>query len=292
MKLWSAFIGLIIISCLISQQLQAAALRCEVNWKDGIYIVEGQAFVSNPKSKQSREKALMDARSSAISRMMSLIQKTGIKGTNSAQVLAKNPVAKRKVMGILDGARNLAYRFVTVQRKTAAIVTMKIAVFGPSGPGSIIVSAGEANQTNPKTYATELDDSHSSIIEPVASVPPPEADNESEGYTSLVLDASGCGVKKSMCPRILRTNNGIIWAGETVSIDQVEEFGIAAYCKSLEAANRNPRCGLRPLIIRAKGSAGNHRYDVVVSDEDADLILSENQKSSFLEKINVIIVTN
>lgn len=289
MRLQFLCLGILIV---LSPSLNAASLRLETNWEYEVYIAEGQAVVSNPNLKASREKAMQDAKASAADRMMSLILKTEIQGIDPAQVLGKNPVAKRKVLNIANSGTIVASKYITEQNKTVAIATMKIPVFGQNFPGSVIISAAQENQALPKVYATELDDNFSSVIQPIYYASHTVKDSNTTGYSSLVLDATGLALNKSKCPKILRPDNSAAWMGLNIPVDQVEEFGIAAYSTNLNSAYKNPRCGLRPLIVRAKSVAGKSHFDVVVSDEDADLILYENQKSGFLEKMNVIIVAS
>ncbi len=53
------------------------------------------------------------------------------------------------------------------------------------------------------------------------------------------------------------------------------------------------RCGDNPLIVKAVGRAGGMAMcDVVVSDQDADLILAENHKTKFLDQCKVIFVVD
>ncbi len=290
MKGWLLKVGILTVSCLIGSSIASAGTRCEVNWKAAVYIAEGEAVVQNPKLRESREKALSDARKLAVGNMMALIQKTSVSGKNPAQILAKNPVAKRKIINVVNTSKPVTSCVVTNRRKTTALVGLKIPVFGPNGPGSVIVGAAGKTSTAPGSSASALDDSHSSIMRSSVASKPPSADNTASGYTSLILDASSFNVQRSKCPRVLKPSNEVVWEGENAAIDQVEEFGIAAYSKSIEAANRNPRCGLRPLIVRVQGVAGIRNWDLIVSESDARLILDENRKNGYLEKLNVIVV--
>lgn len=290
MKGWFTGIVLLLTAGLAGQQVSFADMRCEVNWKEFVYVADGQAVVQNPRLKESREKALNDARKSAVGNMMRLIQRTSVSGQNPAQILARNPVVRRKITGVVITAKPIATRFVTIGAKPVAVVSLKIPVFGRNAPGTVIVEAASKGAANLGASATALDDSQSWVMQSSVAPKPLSADNSCSGYTCLMVDATGYNVERSMSPRVLKLTGDIVYTGENAPIDQVEEFGVAAYTKSLDKANRNPRCGLRPLIIKAKGAAGIRNWDIVVSDEDAKMILEENQKTGFLDKLNVIIV--
>jgi|GEM_PF-2378731 len=290
MKGWLLNVGILTISCLVGSYTAVADTRCEVNWKAAVYIAEGEAVVQNPRLKESRDKAFLTARKMAEGSMMALIQKTSVSGKNPSQILAQNPVAKRKIVNVVNTAKPVTNCLVTNRQKAIALVGLKIPVFGPNGPGSVIVEAADNTSKITGSSGTAIDDSHSSVMRSSVASKPPSADNAASGYTCLILDASSFNVERSKCPRVLKPSNDVVWEGDNVPPDQVEEFGIAAYSKSLEAANRNPRCGLRPLIVRVQGVAGIRNWDLIVSETDAKLILDENQKTGFLDKLNVIVV--
>ena len=268
MKVWLISVGLMLLTALGCLTVSYADIRCAVDWKNGIYLAEGQAVVQNPKLKVSREKALLEARKSAASRMMALIEKTSVKERNPAKVFEQDSTVKSKISDVVNTTKPTSTRFETIRAKTMAIVTLKISIFGNNRPGTIIVD---------------------SSLEAFA---PPVADKNSSGYTCLIVDASGLSVKKSMCPRILKSSGEVVYDGQNAPIGRIEEFGVVAYAKGLHVTDRIPRCGDKPLIVKATGSSGISNWDVIVADSDAELILTENSEYHFLDKLNVIIVVD
>ncbi len=110
-------------------------------------------------------------------------------------------------------------------------------------------------------------------------------------YTSVIIDTLGLQLDRCMSPKIRRFDGSEVWGTVSVDLDFVENVGIVGYATSIEAAKTNPRCGSNPMIIKAIGRAGgNFKSDPVISNPDADLLLSENAKGKFLEKFNVIII--
>lgn len=110
-------------------------------------------------------------------------------------------------------------------------------------------------------------------------------------YTSVIIDASGLGLDRCMSPKIRRANASEVWGTVKVDLDYVEEHGIVGYAVSLDEAKKCDRCGSKPMIIKAIARAGgNFRSDPVICDADADLLLDENKKGTFLDKFNVIFV--
>jgi hypothetical protein len=213
---------------------------------------------------------MLDARKSAAVKMMALIQKTSIQGQDPSPILEKYSAVRNRIAGIINAVKYSDSRQVTLQAKAVAIVTLKIPVYGQDGPGTAIIDA--ANTFDEPT--------------------PPAVNLSSAGYTCLIVDTTGLNIKRSMCPRILKSSGEIVYDGGNATIDQIEASGIVSYSRNLDNANKLSRCGSKPLIVKASGSAGIGNWDVIVSDADAGTIETLNNKHHFLEKLNVIIVVD
>lgn len=124
--------------------------------------------------------------------------------------------------------------------------------------------------------------------QPTASAKPSDAGHP---YTSVIVDATGLGMDRCMSPKIRRSNGNEVWGTVKVDIDFVEDHGIVGYALTMADAKKCDRCGSNPMIITAVGLGGGaFKSDPVISDADADLLLEENKKGSFLDKFNVIFV--
>ena len=112
-------------------------------------------------------------------------------------------------------------------------------------------------------------------------------------FTSVIIDTRGYDVLRAICPKIRKSDGTEVWGTVDVSADFAIEEGIAAYAKTLESARDCRRCGDNPLIISVIGRAGGKAMcDAIISNEDAVLMLDENKKTKFLDKFNVIFVSN
>jgi len=110
-------------------------------------------------------------------------------------------------------------------------------------------------------------------------------------YTSLIIDARGLGLDRSMCPVLRRRDGSVVWNGGEANPDFVISDGIVAYTNSMREARDQARAGSRPLIIEA---VGRHETpfpsDPLLDDEDADYILKSAPRDGFLKKFRVIFV--
>ncbi len=110
-------------------------------------------------------------------------------------------------------------------------------------------------------------------------------------YTSLIIDARGLGLDRSMSPQLRRHDGAIVWNGGEANPDYVISDGIVAYASTMREARDQARAGSRPLIIEAVS-----RYetpfpaDPIIDDEDADYIVKAAARDGFLKKYRVIFV--
>jgi hypothetical protein len=114
---------------------------------------------------------------------------------------------------------------------------------------------------------------------------------EGARYTSLIIDARGLDLDRSMSPSIRRRDGTVVWNGGEADPDYVISDGIVAYAMTMREARDQARAGSRPLIIEA---VSRHETpfpsDPYIDDEDADYILKAARHDGFLKKFHVIFV--
>lgn len=123
--------------------------------------------------------------------------------------------------------------------------------------------------------------------------PSPRVDSDREErsghYTSVIIDARGLGLERSMSPRIRRKDGSTVYDGGDCTPDFAIEKGVVGYACRMSAAREMDRAGSRPLIIEAKD-----RYDQplsgdpLISDEDAEFLARAGRRDGFFKKFNVI----
>ncbi len=121
----------------------------------------------------------------------------------------------------------------------------------------------------------------------------------SDAYTGLAIDVRGKKITRSMSPKIYDTKGREIYGAsiftkEKHSIEEYILLGIVEYIRDegsdLKEILKNSRVGSRPLIIKAVGTHGEFGDDIIISEEDGNFILRENEVSKFLEDMAVVIV--
>ena len=116
---------------------------------------------------------------------------------------------------------------------------------------------------------------------PTVSVP------SSGGYTGLIVDCRGLGLKPVMSPVIKNDSGQKIYGYKNLNPDKVIAQGMANYTYSPNSGV--DRAGSNPLVVKAV-AVDNHNGDPVISTADANRVLAENNVSHFLENTNVVFI--
>lgn len=111
-----------------------------------------------------------------------------------------------------------------------------------------------------------------------------------DAYTSVIIDARGLGLRRSMSPRILWPDGSVLWGNMEADPDFVVSEGIALYARTLSTAYTTERTGGKPLVLRAAGVRGASRSDVVLSEEAARRLLEVERRYGLLKSFRVIFV--
>jgi len=131
-----------------------------------------------------------------------------------------------------------------------------------------------------------------------------------EGFTGLVIDARGVGVKPAFFPVILDQTGMVLYGPDMVDRSIAEKEGLAGYQtlpKNAElsavfgegarvirpvAVAAGVREGRRPLKIKGADKAGTLNANIMISSEDAKKIKGDVQMRVALKRSKVVIVTD
>ena len=112
-------------------------------------------------------------------------------------------------------------------------------------------------------------------------------------YTSLIIDARGLDMQRTISPKLLRADGSEVWGTMSVTPDFAIEVGIASFTTGMEDAKQNKRAGSNPLVVKAVGAVPQGAMKMpFISNEDAALILAENARSKFADNCKVIFVVD
>ena len=121
---------------------------------------------------------------------------------------------------------------------------------------------------------------------PTATTPPAKivpTGSAVGGYTGVIIDCTGLGLRPAMSPVIKAENGQPIYGYKNLEVDKVVASGMASYAHSDAEATR---AGANPLRLRAVSV--DHNANPVLSASDANRLLLENSASGFLDATNVV----
>jgi hypothetical protein len=198
--------------------------------------------------------------------------------------IVQNDVIRAQVSGFVRGAQVVK---TEGQPEGGVEVTVKVPLWGV---GSLVGSFMDEK----KIVSRELQ---------------PESATE-EGYTGLVIDARGLGLKPACFPEIADDKGNVVYGPATVDRMIVEQAGMAQY-KALPKGTHlssvfgegayivrpvqvsaGPREGRRPLKIKGADKAGALKANLLISSDDAKRIREDPQLKSALARSKVVVVTD
>ena len=106
------------------------------------------------------------------------------------------------------------------------------------------------------------------------------------GYTGLIVDCSGLGLKPVMSPVIKNASGQPIYGYKNLDYDRVVSNGMAGYTSDVHNA---VRAGTNPLVVRAIG-LDNHNGNPILATADANRVLIENGATGFLDRTAVVFI--
>ena len=273
-------LGVLLAAILMSISAQADAAP---NWKTNTIQVTGMGVA--PPMSTSPAHASMMARRAAVAdayrQMAEAIYGVQVDAeTTVEQMMVTSDVVKTKVSALIKGAQ------IVSEGELAGggySVTMEIPLFGSNA--SLAETVIERPATIEPFPAPPAD-----YRPPVTYTPPPVPDYtppppSSGRYTGLVVDCRGLGTINFVMSPVIRNATGAkIYGHKNLDYDRVIREGMASYAQSMGEATR---AGSNPLIVRAV-SLDDLNATPVLSNEDADMMLYENNTSHFLDNIAVV----
>lgn len=246
---------------------ESAFAEGEVDWSRNVVRATAIGIAPPNAVNQAQAVAMAKVAARAIAQRDLLATIKGINinsETTVENMIATSDVIRTQVNGVLVGAVEVAGREISGGYE----VTMEVPLFGT---GNSIAKAVIPQPQTIETFPT-----------PTVSVP------SSGGYTGLIVDCRGLGLKPVMSPVIKNDSGQPIYGYKNLDYDKVISQGMASYSYNINSGVE--RAGSNPLIVKAVSLEGVYRGNPVVSVSDANRILAENSVSHFLESTNVVFI--
>lgn len=206
--------------------------------------------------------------------------------TTVENYLTISDIVKTKVSGMITGAKIVSEG---MDFDGGYTVTMSVPSYGVGSVAEVAITQKLQNEgiTTPQPIPAP------SANAAQAYTPALQA-NFAGGYTGLVIDARGSQLVRTFCPAIFDTNGRAIYGVQNVDPTFAINKGMVDYAEGTDRWNAigvgTTRAGGNPLyvkIVSLKERCVN-KCDVIISVEDADKILIENQRSGMLNRYAVV----
>ena len=269
-------------------------------------MIKVDGFGSVPAGMPANRAKLMARRAAVVDAQRNLLE--SIKGisvdseTTMENYIVTSDLVKTKIEGIVTGARvisedfeNGTYHVVMVAPMYGVGSVGEVAIRAVVGDSAAEPMALPSSSYTPPAENTATPSVTTTTTTTTTTVAPGQVVSTQQGYTGLVIDAKGLPLERTFCPGIFDTNGRAIYGVHNVDPAYAMNHGVAGYAEGAEAWQRaesgQSRAGARPLIIKAVGlrERTKHQCDIVVSPEDGDRILAENQRSGFGAKYAVVL---
>ena len=265
MKIKFSFSGLLVAALIICTSLFAEAAPIGTDWESQKITVIGSGVPpAGIHGAQARIMAKRAAIADAYRQLAEAVQGVQVDAETTVEMaMVQSDMVKLRVNSVVKGAKIVAEN---VTSDGAFEVTMELPIFGSSG------GLAEAVLERP------------AYVEPLPQVTTTVTVSIKGGYTGLIIDCRGFHLQPVMSPVIKNSNGQKIYGHKNLDYDKVIEYGMASYADSM---NQAYRAGSNPLVINAV-RIDDFNANPVVSANDADIILSENEISHFLEDTAVV----
>ena len=286
---FSFVIGGLILALAISSLAAAPTKPRSLDKQPSALTATGEGAMPTAQEQPNRAKAYLQAKSyaraQAVANLIQDAQGTSISYSATGKDYSMDERLSQEIGGMVEHVRVVSERKLQVGKDTLVEVTVQAPLpeRWQNAPAAKAVSASNA-AGNSWTVASTA---------PVAPSASSFRKAKEAPYTSVIIDTLGLGVTRSMSPKILRADASEVWGTVHVSYDFIADHGIVAYARTMGEAYSNARAGANPLVIRAL-QRGESAYgcDALLSNDDAEYLLSENRRSGFLKDFRVIFLVD
>ena len=109
-------------------------------------------------------------------------------------------------------------------------------------------------------------------------------------YTGLIVDARKLSLRPALVPKILNQKGELVYSSHSIAQQELVKMGLVGYAKDVDAASKNQRVTAEPCIVPGLTATGEKKTDVVISNRDAQIVLTTAPYTGYLKNGRVMIV--
>ena len=104
------------------------------------------------------------------------------------------------------------------------------------------------------------------------------------------MDARKLNLRPALIPKILNQRGELVYSQQSLDQRDLIKMGLVGYAKDVDAAAKNQRVTAEPYVIPGLNATGEKKTDVVISDRDAQIVLTTAPYTGYLKNGRVMIV--
>lgn len=120
-------------------------------------------------------------------------------------------------------------------------------------------------------------------------IEPPQAAS-SFTISGVIIDTRGLRIKPVLVPKVYNESGNEIFGVSPKDKEMIFRQGAVVYVKDLAFAKAHPRAGDSPYVVKAVKASGPEKVDLVISNTDAQTLLSASETQPFLAQGRLIIL--
>ncbi len=109
-------------------------------------------------------------------------------------------------------------------------------------------------------------------------------------YTGLIVDGRKLGLRPALIPKIINQKGELVYSLRSVEQKELVKMGLVGYAKDVDAAAKNQRVTADPYVVPGLNAAGEKKTDVMISNREAQIVLTTAPYTGYLKNGRVMIV--
>ena len=253
--------------------LTSVKVDAATDWNSGTITATGYGVpTTGTHGAQARYLARRAAIADAYRQLLEIIKGVQVDSETTVEMMmVTSDIIRTKVSGTVNGARVIDEKMTP---DGGYEVTVQIGMFGQNSLADAVIE----RPTGPAEVVPFP------APQPTMPSAPSVTITVSGGYTGVVIDCRGLGLNPVMSPVIKDASGNKLYGHKNIDPDYVIQHGMASYAHDMSMASR---AGSNPLVIKAV-SLADHNANPVVSVDDGNLMLLENNSAHFLSSTAVV----
>ena len=267
MKITAKLFGMILTVLML---LTTVKVDAATDWNAGVIRATGMGVpTTGAVGAQARMLARRAAVADAYRQLLELTEGVQVDSETTVEMMmVTSDIVRTKVSGLVKGAQIVDEK---MSPDGGYEVTMQIGMFGQNSLADAVIERPTEVIPFPAP-------------QPTMPSAPSVTITVSGGYTGVVVDCRGLNLNPVMSPVIKDASGNKLYGHKNLNPDYVIQHGMASYAHDMSMASR---AGSNPLVIKAV-SLDDHNANPVVSVDDGNLMLLENNSAHFLSNTAVV----